>query len=109
MVRSVFLVLATLLPLAAVGAIASGEAHAQRVTAPFVKATVNRVTPKCADRPGAPIVGRVAGHYGDPGSFSRTLSAVGCFDTLLECVEWRAFASSQLNGRLIQFYCGPRG
>jgi len=91
---------------AAVAIAAAAPAAAQGVQTQFTIARIDRLTPKCRDRPGAPVIGRVSGII--TGVPTRGVSFAGCFDSFEECERWRIPVSGVISGRINYNRCEPR-
>lgn len=72
----------------------------------LLAAQIRAQTPSCAQYPDAPVVGRVVGLAG--ARPTRTLSFVGCFQSLEACESWRRPVSGVVTRRIIYDRCEAR-
>ncbi|RAI00925.1 hypothetical protein DLJ53_17000 [Acuticoccus sediminis] len=63
-------------------------------------------TPRCADHPNAPVIGRIAGEVGFDSH--KSVSFVGCFPSFEACYAWKGPLSGRFGGRIIINRCDPR-
>lgn len=99
-------IVSTALTSIALTAVVAAPAAAQGVQTQFTIANVDRLTPKCRDRPDAPFIGRVSGIM--TGVPTRGVSFVGCFYSFEACERWRIPVSTVVIGRINYNRCEPR-
>lgn len=93
--------------LPAVFLVAAPPAGAQIDTYGDVAAIRNN-TPRCAEHPDAPWIGRVAGNTEGMLDQSLPVSFVGCFPDKESCERWKMEASRIITTTFTQYSCKPR-
>lgn len=99
--RIIIIVLAALVAASPMGLPTAAEASSTSLI--LLENRVRNQTPSCRQRPNAPVRGYVVGLAGTRPS--RTLSFVGCFNSLAECERWRRPVSGVITRRIIQDRC----